>query len=117
MATKKTVEGPEFMYLPLEDIIVEEQIRSGIDTETESFKLLMKSIEEKGVLEPVIVTPKGDKYLLICGERRYMASLKLGLPTIPARILDAVTQKDEILAYQLTENLQRVATHGTGLRY
>ncbi|MCX5818060.1 MAG: hypothetical protein NTX75_17740 [Proteobacteria bacterium] len=36
--------SPEFMYLPLEDIIVEEQIRSSIDTESESFKSLMESI-------------------------------------------------------------------------
>ena len=107
MAKKKTVENPEFLYLSLGDIIVEEQIRSGIDTETESFKALIESIKDRGVLEPVLVTPKDGKYLLLCGERRYMAVLKLGLPTIPARILDAITQKDEILAFQLTENLQR----------
>ena len=107
MATKKTVENQEFMYLPLESIIVEEQIRSSINTESESFKALMESIKDRGVIEPVIVTPRGDKYLLICGERRYMAALKLGLPTIPARALDTITQRDEILAYQLTENLQR----------
>jgi len=107
MATKKTVENPEFMYLPLESIIVEEQIRSGIDTESESFKTLIESIKDRGVLEPVLVTPKDGKYLLLCGERRYLAAQKLGLPTIPARILDAITQKDEILAFQLTENLQR----------
>ncbi|MCX5807973.1 MAG: ParB/RepB/Spo0J family partition protein [Proteobacteria bacterium] len=107
MATKKTVESPEFMYLPLESIIVEEQIRSGIDTESEPFKALMESIKDRGVLEPIIVTPRGDKYLFVCGERRYLAALKLGLPSIPARALDTITQKDEILAYQLTENLQR----------
>ncbi|MBP6948306.1 MAG: hypothetical protein KBB35_04370 [Bacteroidales bacterium] len=54
MATKKTVESPEFMYLPLESIIVEEQIRSGIDTENESFKALMESIKDRGVLNSVI---------------------------------------------------------------
>ena len=95
------------MYLPLEDIIVEEQIRSGIDTEGESFKALMESIKDRGVLEPVLITPKDDKYLLICGERRYLAAQKLGLECIPARVLDTITQEDEILAYQLTENLQR----------
>ncbi|MCX5809958.1 MAG: ParB/RepB/Spo0J family partition protein [Proteobacteria bacterium] len=99
--------SPEFMYLPLEDIIVEEQIRSGIDTESESFKALMESIKERGVIEPIIVTPRGDKYLLVCGERRYLAAQKLKLPAIPALIRDTITQKDEILAYQLTENLQR----------
>ena len=107
MTEQETVENPEFMYLPLESIIVEEQIRSRINAEGESFKALMESIKERGVIEPIIVTPRGDKYLLICGERRYMASSMLGMEPIPARILDAATQKDEILAYQLTENLQR----------
>jgi len=107
MAAEETVENPEFMYLPLESIIVEEQIRSRINAEGESFKVLMESIKERGVIEPIIVTPRGDKYLLVCGERRYMASSMLGMEPIPARILDTTTQKDEILAYQLTENLQR----------
>ena len=87
--------------------VIEEQIRSSIDTESDSFKDLMESIKDRGVLEPVLVTPKDGKYLLLCGERRYLAMQKLGLPTIPARLLDAITQKDEILAFQLTENLQR----------
>ncbi|MEI6152994.1 MAG: hypothetical protein WCQ90_02795 [Deltaproteobacteria bacterium] len=54
MATKKTVESPEFLYLPLESIIVEEQIRSGIDTESDSFKALVESIKDRGVLHSVI---------------------------------------------------------------
>ncbi len=107
MATKKTSESQEFMYLPLESIIVEEQVRSGINTESESFKALVLSIKDRGVLEPVLVTQKDDKYLLLCGERRYHAAYKAGLEIIPARIVNTVTQKDEILAYQLTENLQR----------
>jgi hypothetical protein len=107
MATKKTVESPEFLYLPLGSIIVEEQIRSAVDTTSESFKALISSIKEKGVLEPVLVTQKDDKYLLLCGERRYLAAQKLNMETIPARIVNTVTQKDEILAIQLTENLHR----------
>ncbi|MCX5816993.1 MAG: ParB/RepB/Spo0J family partition protein [Proteobacteria bacterium] len=107
MATKKTVENQEFLYLPLEDIIVEEQIRSGIDTESDSFKALMESIKDRGVLEPVLVTPKDGKYLLLCGERRYLAALRLVLPLIPVRVLDTITEADQIVAYQLTENLQR----------
>jgi len=86
---------------------VEEQIRTGIDTESDSFKALMESIKDRGVLEPFLVTPKNGNYLLLCGERRFLASRKLGLETIPVRVVDAVTQKDEILAYQLTENMQR----------
>jgi len=44
MTEQEKIESPEFLYLPLESIIVEEQIRSGIDTESESFKALMESI-------------------------------------------------------------------------
>jgi ParB/RepB/Spo0J family partition protein len=55
----------------------------------------------------VLVTQKDDKYLLLCGERRYLAAQKLGLESIPARAVNTITQKDEILAIQLTENLQR----------
>jgi len=44
MTEQEKAASPEFMYLPLEDIIVEEQIRSGINTESESFKALMESI-------------------------------------------------------------------------
>jgi len=54
-----------------------------------------------------LVTQKDGNYLLLCGERRYLAAQKLKLETIPARIVNTVTQKDEILAMQLTENLQR----------
>ncbi|MCX5818023.1 MAG: ParB N-terminal domain-containing protein, partial [Proteobacteria bacterium] len=61
------------------------------------------------VLEPVLVTPKDGKYLLLCGERRYLAAQKLELASIPALIVNTITQKDEILVYQLTENLQREA--------
>ncbi|MCX5809327.1 MAG: ParB/RepB/Spo0J family partition protein [Proteobacteria bacterium] len=107
MTAQEKSGSPEFMYLPLESIIVEEQIRSGIDTESESFKALMESIKDRGVIEPIIVIPKDGKYLLLCGERRFLAAQKLGLPTIPVRVVNTVTQKDEILAYQLTENLQR----------
>lgn len=107
MMVRKVDDSSDFLYLPLDNIIVEEQVRSAIDTEGESFKSLMGSIKNRGVLEPVLVTPKSGKYLLLCGERRYLAASKLNLKSIPVRVVDAVTQHDEILAFQLTENLQR----------
>ncbi|MBA4419458.1 MAG: hypothetical protein C0392_16375, partial [Syntrophus sp. (in: bacteria)] len=78
-----------------------EQVRSAINTENESFKALTQSINEKGVLEPILVTPSrcDASYTLLCGERRYHGTYKAGLEIIPARIVNAVTQKDEILAF------------------
>jgi ParB-like chromosome segregation protein Spo0J len=101
------VKSEAYYDIPLDMIRVEDQIRSGIDMEKDAFLALTESIREKGVLEPVIVTPSDDKYLLISGERRFLACRQLGLPTIPARVLDAVTAKEEIIALQLTENLHR----------
>jgi ParB family chromosome partitioning protein len=96
-----------FFDIPLDLMSVEGQIRSRIDPEGEAFLAVVESIREKGVLEPIIVTPQDGNYLLISGERRLRACQTLGLATIPARVIDAVTEKDEILALQLTENLQR----------
>jgi len=116
MATKKSstaktvpsaTQSGAFFDIPLELIIVAGQIRSMIDQAGEAFLALVESIREKGVLEPIIVTPQDGKYLLISGERRLLACRMLGLATIPARVIDAVTAKDDILALQLTENLQR----------
>jgi len=106
-AAPKATPAGAFFDIPLELITVEGQIRSRIDQEGEEFLALVESIHEKGILEPVIVTPRAGKYLLISGERRLLACGQLGLATIPARVIDAVTAKDEILALQLTENLQR----------
>jgi ParB family transcriptional regulator, chromosome partitioning protein len=66
----------------------------------------MESIKTRGILEPILVTPSDGNYKLLCGERRLLAALTLGLESVPARIM-TVTGKDEVLAHQLTENLQR----------
>ena len=108
MATKKTTVNPEFLYIPVEKIVVLEQVRSSINTETESFKSLMLSIKDKGILEPLIVTAQYDgTYLLICGERRLVAARQLGLESVPIRIIEAGKELGETIALQLTENLQR----------
>ncbi|MCX5809688.1 MAG: hypothetical protein NTX36_10015 [Proteobacteria bacterium] len=65
MAEQETVENPEFMHLPLDSIIVEEQIRSRINTEGESFNALMESIKERGVLNS---GKKGSSENKICSQ-------------------------------------------------
>ena len=116
MTAEEMIGSQEFMYLPLGKIMVEEQIRSGIDTESEPFKALMESIKERGVLEPPLVTPRDGNYLLLCGERRFLAARKLGMETIPVRVMDAVTQKDEILVrwlryYQVDPFARNIISH------
>mgnify|MGYP000855216097 FL=1 len=71
----------------------------------ESLKELASSLTEHGVLQPVLVREKGDRYEIIAGERRWRAAQIAGLGTIPA----IIRQLDDLQAGELSliENLQR----------
>jgi ParB family chromosome partitioning protein len=49
---------------------------------------LMASIAEKGIIEPLIVRQRGDHFQIIAGERRYQASVQVGLRELPVVIRD-----------------------------
>ena len=66
---------------------------------------LVESIREHGVLQPIIVAPKGDEYLIVAGERRWRAAKRVGLATIPAIV--KVLTDDQIFELALIENIQR----------
>ena len=66
---------------------------------------LAASIAEHGVLQPIIVAKKDDYYQIIAGERRWRASKKAGLKTIPAIVRDYDEKKIREVA--LIENIQR----------
>jgi ParB family transcriptional regulator, chromosome partitioning protein len=67
---------------------------------------LVNSIKERGVLEPILVRPKDGNYEIIAGERRYMASKKLGLEAVPCIVMNVNDM--EAMEISLIENLQRV---------
>jgi ParB family transcriptional regulator, chromosome partitioning protein len=66
---------------------------------------LMASIAEKGILEPLILRQRGDRFQIIAGERRYQAAVQVGLKELPAVLRDA--DDNEIMEVALVENLQR----------
>ena len=66
---------------------------------------LAQSIKESGLLEPIIVVKRGDKYMIIAGERRWRSCDIAGIKNVPVRILEADDQTVAELA--LLENLQR----------
>src|SRR5687767_15200251 len=47
---------------------------------------LMASVAEKGVIEPLIVRSRGDRFQTIAGERRYQAAVQVGLSELPVVI-------------------------------
>lgn len=66
---------------------------------------LAESIKQHGIIQPLIVTKKGDKYELIAGERRWRSAKLIGLKEVPVIVREEKDQKKLELA--LIENLQR----------
>jgi ParB family chromosome partitioning protein len=71
---------------------------------------LTKSIEKKGVLEPLLVRPLEDgRFQIIAGERRYRAAIEAGLQELPCIELDV--PENEVIEIALIENLHRKDLH------
>ena len=66
---------------------------------------LMASIAEKGVIEPLIVRQRGNRYQIIAGERRYHAAVQVGLTELP--VVQRAADDVEVMEIALIENLQR----------
>ena len=71
----------------------------------EDLSKLKDSININGVLEPIIVRKKDDRYEIISGHRRKYASELLGLKTIPCIIRDMTD--DEATIYMVDSNMHR----------
>lgn len=66
---------------------------------------LAASIRNQGIIQPLVVRPRGDGFELIAGERRWRAAMKAGLSKVPVVTRDA--SDHEALQLALVENLQR----------
>ena len=73
--------------------------------EKDKIRELANSIKEYGVISPIIVRKKDDKYEIIAGERRFLASLEAGLSEIPVIIKEM--EDSEVAEVSLIENIQR----------
>jgi ParB family chromosome partitioning protein len=96
------VEGPRIRMIPIEKIDPNpQQARS----ELGDIKELMSSIQQKGILEPILVRPRHGRYEIIAGERRYIASKRIGLTEMPC--IEKNVEDNEAMEISLIENLQR----------
>ena len=68
-------------------------------------KELADSIEQHGVIQPIIVQRAGERYRIIAGERRFRAARIAGLNEVPVIVRELSEQ--EVLEVSLIENLQR----------
>ena len=89
--------------VPLNLIDILPQVRTIFDED--SLHELAEDIQARGLLQPVLLNPHGDRFTLIAGERRYRACNLAGLSDIPALITKASSA--DALLMQLAENVQR----------
>lgn len=100
----KDANSKEILQIDIEKIHARDnQPRKSFDDET--IDDLAKSIEKYGLLNPIVVRKKNDKYEIVAGERRYRAIKNLGLKAIDAIIKDYEEKDVEVLS--LIENIQR----------
>jgi len=71
----------------------------------ESLEELAQSIRSTGVIQPIVVRPKGVRFQLIAGERRWRAAQRAGLHRIPAIVREVPDH--QALEMTVIENLQR----------
>lgn len=75
------------------------------DFDQDAIEELARSIEETGILQPLVVVPEGNQYKIVVGERRWRAAQKIGMTKIPAIVRHLSDQ--EQIEVSLVENLQR----------
>ena len=94
----------EMVEIALTDIVPNPtQPRTEFDEE--ALEELAASIRQLGLIQPITVKREGDKYIIISGERRWRASERAGLVSIPAYIREV--DDTTLHAMALVENIQR----------
>ena len=91
-------------YVPVEEI-VPGPMQPRQYFSREGLEELRDSILENGVLQPLTVRAKGDRFELIAGERRLRAAKMAGLGEVPCIVMDVDMEKSGVIA--LIENIQR----------
>jgi ParB family chromosome partitioning protein len=76
------------------------------DFAAEALESLAASIREQGIVQPIVVVPRGEKFEIVAGERRWRAAVQAGLTRVPIVVRERRSDK-EMLELSLVENLQR----------
>jgi ParB family chromosome partitioning protein len=104
-APQAGAEGPELRELSV-DLIKPNRDQPRRRFDQEALQALAESVEERGVLQPVLVRPKaGGTFEIVAGERRWRAAKLAGLEQVPALVQD----RDDAttLEIALVENMAR----------
>ena len=107
-SNSQTASQPDYRSIPRKDLRVSPtNPRRRINEQT--IESLAESIRMQGVLEPLIVRKAGEKYEIVCGERRYRAASVAKLKDMPCLVREL--SDEQVLDIQIHENLHREDVH------
>ena len=92
------------LQVPIEDIIPN-RFQPRLSFDDASLADLASSIKEHGIIQPLVLRRKNDKYEIIAGERRFKAAKMAGLVSVPAVISNLDDNTSAEVA--IVENIQR----------
>jgi ParB family chromosome partitioning protein len=109
MSDEKLLQGARLDDIALDKIEVRKQVRTKFNDD--SIRELAANIKENGLIQPIVIHREGNKYVLICGERRFRAMSTIEDMTMaPCFILEDKTD-EELMAIQFSENSAREQLH------
>jgi ParB family chromosome partitioning protein len=109
MNDQKLLQGARLDDIELAKIEVRKQVRTKFNDD--SIRELAENIKENGLIQPLVVHREGNKYVLICGERRFRAMSTLeDMKFAPCFILEDKSD-EELMAIQFSENSAREQLH------
>jgi ParB family chromosome partitioning protein len=98
---------PKFQEIDISKIYVSEANVRKMKITKGELESLVASIKEKGILQPVVLVQRGDRYELPVGQCRFLAAKEAGLKKIPAMVYDDLSPV-EMRVISAIENLQRI---------
>lgn len=105
---QRLLEGAKLASVKLSNIEVKKQVRTYFNDE--SIKELAENIKVNGLIQPLVIHRDGNKFVLICGERRFRALSYLKAEEANCFILENKSS-EELLSIQFSENSSRENLH------
>jgi ParB family chromosome partitioning protein len=105
---QKLLRGAQLATIALNTIVVRDQVRTKFNDD--SLRELGENIKVNGLIQPLVIHREVNKFVLICGERRFRAMTLIEMKEAPCFILENKT-KEELMAIQFSENQAREDLH------
>lgn len=105
---QKLLRGAQLANIALNLIVVREQVRTKFNDD--SLRELGENIKVNGLIQPLVLHREGNKFVLVCGERRFRAMTIINMSEAPCFILENKS-KEELMAIQFSENQAREDLH------